>query len=154
MNIKERYKIVSAAGRILVGMVFVYSGYLKIMEPFESFYSSIISYRVVNETIAYYTAVVLPWFEFYLGLLLIFGLFERYIIKAAILIFVIFEIILLQAMIRKLDIVNCGCFGSSHSNPIWVEFFLNIIWISFLVISLKFKTNFSLDIFLESKYQK
>ncbi len=152
MTFFERAKYISPIMRIVVGSVFCYSGYLKIIEPIESFYSAIMSYKVVGQTLAYYTALVLPWIELYLGVLLIVGLFEKYVIKVSALLFIIFEILLLQAMIRKLEIVSCGCFGAKHSNPIGVEFILNIVWLFFLWISYRFDSPFSVDSFIEKRF--
>ncbi|MGC9070109.1 MAG: MauE/DoxX family redox-associated membrane protein [Elusimicrobiales bacterium] len=152
MSFKQRAFYVSPFMRIMVGLVLVYSGCVKIIEPVESFYSAILSYKIIGQTIAYYTALFLPWFEFYLGIFVIFGLFERYVIKASILLFIIFELLLLQAIIRRLEITSCGCFGPRHSNPIGVEFLLNIIWLFFLWISYKFSSKFSLDHLIEKKF--
>lgn len=152
MTFSKRARYISPIMRVMVGFVLFYSGYTKIIEPVESFYSAILSYKVVGQSLAYYTALVLPWVELYIGVLLIAGLFEKYVIKMAALLFIVFEILLLQAMVRKLDIVSCGCFGAKHSNPIGVEFVLNIIWLFFLWISYRFRTPFSVDSLIEKRF--
>lgn len=154
MSFSERAKMLSPFLRAIVGFVLIYSGYTKIIEPVEIFYSSILSYKVVGERIAYITALVLPWLEVYLGVFVFLGFFEKYVLIFAISLFVLFEILLIQAMVRGLDIVSCGCFGSKHSNPIEVEFVLNLVWLFFLFISYKFKTKFSLDSLVERKLKK
>lgn len=151
MVFEKRREVASFLMRVFVGCILVYSAYIKIIEPFESFYSSILSYKVVSEGIAYYTARFLPFFELYLGLFLISGLFLKESILLSLGLFSIFEILLLQAIVRKLDVANCGCFGSSHSNPIGVEFGLNIIWIFFLIMSYRYSKNITLDNYLEKK---
>lgn len=154
MIFEKRRHLTSFLMRVFVGCILVYSGYIKIIEPFESFYSSILSYKVVGDgIIAYYIAKFLPFFELYLGLFLIFGLFLKESILISLCLFSMFEILLLQAIVRKLDVVNCGCFGSSHSNPIGVEFGLNIIWIFFLIIAYKYSKDISLDNYLERKFK-
>lgn len=154
MNFKQRAEVVSPIMRIIVGVVFIYSGYTKIIEPLEVFYNSIMSYRIFSESISYISAFVFPWFELYLGLFLVFGLFEKYVIKIAMVVFVFFEILLAQAIIRKLEVVNCGCFGAKHSNPIGVEFLLNLVWLFFLFVSYRFRSIFSIDYFIEKKFNK
>ncbi len=142
MSFEKRREIVSFLMRIMVGGVLIYSGYLKIMEGVESFVQAIMAYKVVNEKIAYYAALFLPWFELYLGVLLIWGVFNKIMIKISILLFSFFEVLLLQAIIRGLEIKNCGCFGAAHSNSIGVEFGLNLIWIFFLLLALKYFNSF------------
>lgn len=151
---RERQKeIASFLMRVLCGTVLIYSGYLKISEPLEKFISSIMAYKIIPEHIAYYVAVIMPWIEVYIGVLLVFGVFNRYVIKLAILLFIMFEFLLLQAMVRRLEIVDCGCFGSMHSNPIGVEFMLNILWLILLFFSYKYSNNITIDRVIEDKYR-
>ena len=152
MNFRKRAEILSPVMRIIVGFVFLYSGYIKIVEPRDVFYEAVRSYRIFGDWLSYIISAFFPWFEVYLGLFLVLGLFEKYVIRIGIGIFLIFEMLLLQALIRKLDVVNCGCFGAKHSNPIWVEFLLNIVWLFFLFISSRFRTTFSADHFIENKF--
>ncbi|MEF3280541.1 MAG: DoxX family membrane protein [Elusimicrobiota bacterium] len=152
MSFNKRRELVSLLMRVMVGFILIYSGYTKISEPFENFYLAILSYKVVGERIAYITAKTLPWIEVYLGVFLVFGLFLKEVAMACFSLFAVFELLLLQAIIRKLEIASCGCFGSSHSNPIGVEFALNVIWLFFLYMSFKFSKKFSLDFLLENKF--
>lgn len=152
MSFEKRREIVSFLMRAMVGAVLIYSGYIKISEPLESFISSILSYKVVGEKTAYYAASILPWAEVYIGVLLILGLFTKWITRAAFLLFCFFEILLLQAMARGLEVIDCGCFGAKHSNPIGVEFGLNLIWIFFIFMAYKYSYRFSFDKFIEKKY--
>lgn len=152
MSFAQRAMIVSPITRFLVGLVFIYSGYIKIVEPAEVFYNSIMSYKVFGHGISYIASLTFPWFELYLGVFLVFGLFERYVIRIGMVVLVFFEILLLQAMVRKLEVVSCGCFGSKHSNPIWLEFLLNLIWLFFLYISDRFRGILSLDYLIERRF--
>lgn len=154
MTLEERGKLISPITRVVVGFILVYSGFIKLVEPFDVFYNAILGYKVVGEKIAYLSALILPWFELYLGLFLILGLFERYVISICILLFLFFEILLLQAIVRRLDVVNCGCFGTKHSNPIELEFVLNLIWLFFLYVSFRFKSNLSLDAFIDKRFRE
>lgn len=154
MNFSQRAKMLSPFLRVVVGFILIYSGYVKITEPIEIFYTSILSYKIIGEKLAYLTALLLPWMELYLGVFVVLGLFERYVLILSFFLFISFEILLIQAMIRGLDIVSCGCFGSRYSNPIEVEFVLNLAWLFFLFISYRFKTEFCLDNLIEKKFNK
>lgn len=153
MSYEKRREIVSFFMRVMVGFVLIYSGYIKITEPLESFISSILSYKVVNETVAYYSALILPWIEVYIGILLVFGLFTKFVLRLSFVLFSFFEILLLQAIIRKLEILDCGCFGSKHSNPVGVEFALNLIWLFFIYMAYKYSDKISIDRFIENRYK-
>jgi uncharacterized membrane protein YphA (DoxX/SURF4 family) len=154
MSFEKRREIASFFMRVMVGFILIYSGYIKISEPLESFISSIMAYKVVNDKIAYYIALALPWAEVYLGIFLVFGLFNKIIIKISSLCFFVFEFLLMQAMIRGLEITECGCFGSMHSNPIGIEFVLNLVWLFFLYMGYRYSPNISLDRFVENKFKE
>ena len=152
MSFEKRREIASLIMRVFVSLVLIYSGYLKIIEPREQFIDSILSYKIVGEKIALIVASFLPWFELYLGIVLLAGIFVKITSAVAFFLFIFFELILLQAMIRGLEIANCGCFGASHSNPIQLEFMLNLIWIVFAYLSFKYSYRFSLDFVIEKRF--
>jgi uncharacterized membrane protein YphA (DoxX/SURF4 family) len=153
MNFKA-VKILAFIFRISVGFVFFYAGFLKLIAPAEEFAYAIETYKVINYSLSLLVANILPWVEVYMGIFIIFGLFNDILLKLAALIFGGFEILLMQALIRKLEITNCGCFGSSHSNSLYTEFSFNILWICFcLFIIYKKEYSLSLDNYLESKFK-
>lgn len=154
MDFKNRRELVSAIMRVVVGCILIYSGFIKISEPLENFYNAILGYEIVSGDIALISAQVIPWIEVYLGVLLVFGLFNKLVSIFSILLFLGFELLLAQAMIRGLEVENCGCFGATRSNPIGVEFALNLVWLSFLFLGYKFSYRFSLDRLIESKFSK
>lgn len=97
--------------RILLGMVFVWASYSKILNP-EDFAHIIKNYRILPSFLINPVAVLLPWTEALCGLLLITGCFT----KGAALIVNILIIIFISAIIfnlyRGIDI-SCGCFSLS-----------------------------------------
>jgi uncharacterized membrane protein YphA (DoxX/SURF4 family) len=154
VDFKNRRELVSAIMRVVVGCILIYSGFIKISEPLENFYNAILGYKIVSGDLALISAQVVPWIEVYLGVLLVFGLFNKLVSIFSILLFLGFELLLAQAMIRGLEVKSCGCFGATHSNPIGVEFTLNLVWLSFLFLGYKFSYRFSLDRLIESKFSK
>lgn len=153
MNFKT-VKILAFVFRIAIGAVFFYAGFLKLITPAEEFAYAIETYKIINYSQSLIVASILPWLELYIGIFIVSGLFADILLKFCVLILGGFEALLLQALIRKLDITNCGCFGSSHSNSIYTEFALNILWICFaLFILYKKEYPLSLDNYLESKFK-
>lgn len=154
MNFKNRRELVSAVMRITVGIILIYSGFIKISEPLENFYNAILGYKIISGDLALIVAKTIPWVEVYLGVMLVVGLFNKLVSLFSILLFLGFELLLAQAMIRGLEVENCGCFGATHSNPIGVEFALNLVWLSFLFLGYKFSYWFSLDRLIENKFSR
>lgn len=145
---KNKLKIITGvAGRLIVGILFVYAGYLKAIGPVEEFAYSIEAYQLFSAKIALVSAYIVPWLEIYLGVFLITGFLTTIssIIIGAFLLF--FEATLLSAKFRNLPIINCGCFGPSASNPIEFEILQNFILIILSIFAYKYGNRaFSIDL--------
>ena len=63
--------------RVVLGGIFIYAGYVKLVEPWQLFAAGIADYEVVPMWAAKFLAHTLPWFEVLIGLLLIAGRFMR-----------------------------------------------------------------------------
>ena len=96
--------------RIILGLIFIYSGIIKVINTSE-FSNSIINYRLLPELVINFLAITLPWIELTAGLLLIFGISikENALIITSLLI--VFIIAIIISLFRGLDI-DCGCFGT------------------------------------------
>lgn len=95
--------------RIFLGAVFIVAGAGKILNPTE-FAHDIDNYRILPYILVTLMAVILPWVEFIVGLLLVFGRFlysSSFIVMGLNLVFII---AISVAMARGLDI-DCGCFS-------------------------------------------
>jgi uncharacterized membrane protein YphA (DoxX/SURF4 family) len=99
--------------RIALGCAFVYSGCVKLSEPWQLFAANIASYEVVPMWAAKLIAHAMPWFEVLLGLLLIAGRWMRTstLTTSALLLF--FVGLMAYAKLGGKDI-NCGCFSSNE----------------------------------------
>ena len=99
--------------RIILGIVFLISSYSKLKDPI-GFVQAIENYKIFGALLSRWCAIFIPALEFILAILLITGRWmkETFIITAAL--FTIFDVMIIQAYLRGLDI-SCGCFGSSHS---------------------------------------
>lgn len=102
--------------RIILGIVFLYSAYSKLKNPLV-FSESIYNYQILGMVLSAWAAVLVPVLEGIVGVGLITGLWlhESLILTAAL--YMVFDLMILQALIRGLDI-DCGCFNPGDSGPI------------------------------------
>jgi uncharacterized membrane protein YphA (DoxX/SURF4 family) len=94
------------------GIIFVYSGCLKVQDP-SLFLVSVRSFHLLPDPLAAWLALALPWLEIFAGLAVVTGWLRRgglLLLNASL---VIFALALISAWVRKLDI-ECGCFGTGH----------------------------------------
>ena len=103
--------------RVVVGGLFMFSGLLKLLQPYQNFLYVIHSYEIVSGTPARILAITIPWLEFLLGIFVISGLWLRRSISGLWALSTMFIVVLFSAMARNLPIKECGCFGDSFSLP-------------------------------------
>jgi len=104
--------------RIVLSFVFIYSGYIKIIDA-SGFSDSISNYKLLPDFSINFLAITLPWIELIPGLLLLFGISIKenaFLINFLLLIFIIAVAI---SLIKGLDI-DCGCFGTSGGTKVGV----------------------------------
>jgi putative oxidoreductase len=94
--------------RIIMGLLFLFSGFFKTLDP-ENFAKAIILYDISPEVLVPYAAVIFPYIELLIGLLLLFG----YKIKSSSflsIILMLFWIIIISISIYRGKSFDCGCF--------------------------------------------
>ena len=96
--------------RIILGAVFIYAAYSKLRQSWLLFALSIDSYQLLPEWAVYAVARTLPWFELALGVLLVAGVWLRYLSVVAAAILAAFFTVMLLSYFRGGGI-DCGCFG-------------------------------------------
>ncbi len=100
--------IITTVLRIAMGLLFIYSGLFKVLDP-ENFGKVISLYDISPEILVPYAAVIFPFIELIIGLLLLFG----FKIKASSflsIILMIFWIIIISISIFRGKSFDCGCF--------------------------------------------
>lgn len=108
------WKVAGFVGRLLVGGLFIFAAYNKILDPLK-FAEEIQAYELAPLLTTNAIAIVLPWVELVAGVLLIAGFWRA---EARLLIFammVVFITAKITVEARGLDI-NCGCWGND-----WME---------------------------------
>ena len=96
--------------RVILGAVFIYAAYTKLRQSWLLFALSIDSYQMLPEWAVYAVARTLPWFELTLGVLLVAGVWLRYLSVVATSILALFFTVMLVQYFRGAGI-DCGCFG-------------------------------------------
>ena len=110
--------------RVVLGIVFIYASYHKILNPAE-FSENIHNYHVIPVELENIAALVIPWLELVVGVFLIFGVFLDGSLIITICLYVLFIVMLTQAVWRGID-VHCGCFKSAADAQV-TDFRLELI---------------------------
>lgn len=152
MNEKTEIRdLIGLLARLLAAGVFIYAGFLKASAPAEEFAYAIETYKVVPSGLAMFAALAVPWIEIYLGVFLAAGVFTGYSALAVGAMLLGFEGLLLQAIIRKLPVTSCGCFGASRSNSLGYEFGQNLLFLALAALAWKYGGKYSLDSAVEKR---
>jgi uncharacterized membrane protein YphA (DoxX/SURF4 family) len=96
--------------RLLLGAVFIYAAYTKLRQSWLLFALSIDSYQLLPEWAVFALARTLPALELVLGVLLIAGVWLRYLSIVAAAILGLFFSVMVVSYFRGAGI-DCGCFG-------------------------------------------
>ena len=118
--------------RIVLGMIFVYASYDKILHP-AAFAKIIYNYRILPDELINLSAIFLPWLEFIIGSLLITGVWLPGSVFIGNILLIIFFSAIIYNKVRGLDI-SCGCFSTSEGAAPESTFYL-LRDFSFVVIA-------------------
>ena len=106
-------------GRILIGCLFIVSGFEKLIGPYQNFLYVVQSYEFLPTLLEEMVARTLPWIELFLGVFLVVGLWLKWALRSIGMVIFLFILIVGQALLRKLPIDECGCFGGLISLPLY-----------------------------------
>jgi cation diffusion facilitator family transporter len=96
--------------RVVLGGVFLYASYDKILNP-QAFAQAVYNYQILPEAAVNLTALALPWLELLLGLCLVFAFWLPGATAASTALLSIFIGAMVFNQVRGLDI-HCGCFST------------------------------------------
>ncbi|HUV49903.1 MAG TPA: MauE/DoxX family redox-associated membrane protein [Anaerolineae bacterium] len=114
------HRILFLFSRLILGGVFIYACFDKILHP-AAFSKAVYNYQILPDVLINLTAIVLPWLELVLGVILIIGIWMPGAVVMSNLLLTTLIGALLFNLARGLDI-SCGCFFSSaaeSSTDIW-----------------------------------
>lgn len=124
--------------RIALGSIFIISGFEKLAGPYQNFLFVIQSYDLLPPVFEELTARIFPWFELFIGLFLFLGLWLTKALLGSLLMSLTFMSVVSQAIIRKLPLDECGCFGELVSFPLHVVLMIDISMCLCALLMLKF----------------
>lgn len=140
--------------RIILGMIFVVSGTEKLLNPYQNFLYVIQNYQVIGPPWDEGTAKFFPWLEFFLGLFCCLGLWSRRALQGILVLLTIFIAVVGQALLRRLPIMECGCFGGLLSIPLEAVLVMDSglwLWTSWLLARGAPASDFGLDGYFAKK---
>jgi uncharacterized membrane protein YphA (DoxX/SURF4 family) len=131
MNKLQPYLIILI--RILLGAIFIYASYDKILDP-GKFARDIANYHIVPFGLENIIALIIPWLELLIGIGLIIGVMVdgAALISGGLL--ALFIVLIAQAILRGFDI-ECGCALKEGQLVGWDKILENLVFLgaSFLV---------------------
>ena len=130
--------------RLILGAVFIYASWDKIMNP-DDFAKAIGNYHVLPFGLENLLALILPWLELFTGICLIIGVMVDGATILVVLMNIVFIFAISQALARGISI-ECGCFGKSGSMVGLNTLFRDIFWF-LLSTFICFRKNKSFEIF-------
>jgi len=123
-------KILRITSRIIVGVVFIFSGFVKDIDPMGLTYKFMDYFEAFHlgflNSIAFPLAILLSTGELVIGINLLLGLRMR-ITSYALLIFMSFFTVLTLILALYNPVTDCGCFGDAIILTNWQTFWKNII---------------------------
>ncbi|GHT78934.1 hypothetical protein AGMMS50262_22120 [Bacteroidia bacterium] len=124
--------------RILLGIVFIFSGFVKAVDPWGSAYK-IMDYFLAWKLSAFdFAALPLAFaqsaVEFALGVLLLFGVYRKAVTGLILLLMCFMTPLTLYLAITN-PITDCGCFGDALVITNWQTFFKNIVLLAMAIIA-------------------
>ena len=139
--------------RLLIAIIFIVSGFEKLMSPSENFLYVLQAYAVFPDWIARIVSVSFPWVELAVGVFLAVGLWLRPMILVLSCMSGALILVVTQAIVRKLPIDSCGCFGNLVHLPLHGVIILDVTIFLTALLFLKHidaVRRFSLDRFYDA----
>ncbi|MBI4358139.1 MAG: DoxX family protein [Candidatus Omnitrophica bacterium] len=101
--------------RFLVGAVFIYSGWEKLMSPLPNFMAVLEGYQILKSSLIQPVAFIFPWLELVFGTFLALGFLSRASASVLAVFLATFIVLLSRSLLLHLPLLECGCFGSGIS---------------------------------------
>jgi hypothetical protein len=117
--------------------MFALSGFEKLIGPYQNFKYVIEQYQVLGGDQAALLARTLPWLELFAGVFFAMGLWTTTAGVTILLMLGVFMGAVGQALIRKLPLDECGCFGELISIPLPMVFVMDAALAALTVMGLR-----------------
>lgn len=129
--------VVNLICRLLLGAVFIFSGFVKSIDPLGTTYKVFDYFKAggaaIPEDIALVLAVALCAVELFVGLALVLNIKVKYVSWLSLLFMSLFTIITLVLAITD-KVADCGCFGDAFKLTNWQTFYKNLIILPMAIV--------------------
>jgi hypothetical protein len=139
ISLKERtLRITLIVIRVLIGLVFIFSGFVKAIDPLgftykiEDYLHSFGGILANFASLAFPTSVALSTLELVLGLNLIFKIRSQFTTTLTLLFMAVMTPLTLYIAIKN-PVTNCGCFGDALVITNWETFYKNVVFITIAI---------------------
>ena len=130
-------KYIRLLSRIIVGVVFIFSGFVKALDPLGSAYKFSDYFTAFKlgflDFLSLPLGIFLSAFELLLGITLILG-YRRKVTFTVLMWFVSFFTLLTLILALFNPVTDCGCFGDALILTNWETFFKNVVLMVFVLI--------------------
>ncbi len=132
-------KILTHISRVFVGLVFIYSGFVKLVDPMgtqfklEEYFSDAVLGLEFLTPLALFLAIVLVAVETVLGIMLLVGYKSKFTVWSLFLITLIFLFLTWYSYTYN-KVTDCGCFGDALKITPQQTFYKNVIFIGLIGI--------------------
>jgi len=137
-------KVIKHITRILLGATFIFSGFVKGIDPWGSAYKFIDYFNAMGMEwllwAAFPLGVFLAFAEFAIGVALLFNVFIRLFSWLAFLFMAFFLPLTLWIAIKN-PVTDCGCFGDALVISNWETFYKNVVLMIFAIIVVVYRKN-------------
>lgn len=130
-------KLLRNISRLLIGLVFIYSGFVKGIDPLGSTYKFTDYFNALSmpwlSSASFFFSVLLAALEFVIGISLIFNAKIKWTSLAALVFMGIFTPLTLFIALKN-PVSDCGCFGDALVISNWDTFFKNIVLLACAIV--------------------
>ncbi|NQU88048.1 MAG: DoxX family protein [Mariniphaga sp.] len=137
--------IIKYVARILVGVTFIFSGFVKGIDPLGSTYKFTDYFHAMSLDWMVWSAfslgILLAFAEFAIGVSMLFNIKVKFFAWPALLFMVFFTTLTLWIAIAN-PVTDCGCFGDALVISNWETFFKNIVLIILAFIIFHYRKTF------------
>lgn len=140
------FRLLAYFSRIIVGIVFVFSGFVKAIDPmgsaykFEEYFAAFGLLFLKDLSLLF--SIGLSAAEFIVGGMLLVGIFPILASWGAMLFMAFFTPLTLYLAIKN-PVTDCGCFGDAIKMTNWETFYKNIVIIAFTFVVFLYKKHFT-----------
>lgn len=138
-------KMLRIISRVLIGLIFVFSGYVKVIDPvgsgikFGEYFEAFHMHALAPASLVF--GVMLAVVELVIGICLLFGIKVK-LISWATLAFMIFFTVLTFILAVFNPVSDCGCFGDAIKLTNWETFYKNLIILPFTIFIFVQRSNY------------